>query len=351
MRVVSVVGARPQIIKLAPVSEAMTQASIDHQVIHTGQHYDWTMSDGLFVDFELKKPNFNLGVGSGSHAAMTGAVMTSIEPILESLNPDWVIVYGDTNTTLAATLAAVKLGIRVIHLEAGLRSFNRTMPEEINRVLVDHASDLLLVPTQLAMANLEREGLSSRAVLTGDVMADICLRVAASVQENSPSIDLPVGDFILATIHRPSNSDHPDRLRGIVQSLSESPIPVILPTHPRLLNRLTDYELELGGSIIPLSPMDYSTLIFTLLNARAVVTDSGGLQKEAYILGTPCTTIRSETEWPETLEGDWNRLCYDLPSDWIDSIALRGVPAEYRPPHFGNGTASNTVAECIVERT
>ena len=348
MRVLSVVGARPQFVKLAPIARELDRRNIEHIVIHTGQHYDAAMSEDLFTDFALKDPGYNLGAGSGSHAAQTAEILAGIEPLLVETGPDWVVVYGDTNSTLGATLAAAKLGVPVAHLEAGLRSFNRSMPEEINRVVTDHAADLLLAPTSVALRNLENEGLSDRTVLVGDVMADICLSVAAQNNlRTAIELALPDGDFILATLHRPYNTDDDRRLRGLLGVLDQSPIPVVLPVHPRLRERVREAGLTIGGgSLMPIAPLPYSDLIHTAQRSRAIITDSGGLQKEAYLLGVPCVTVRSETEWTETLEGDWNQLCFtDL--DAIISTALRPIPTADREAAFGTGDAARRVVDTL----
>lgn len=348
MRVLSVVGARPQFVKLAPIARELDDRNFEHIVIHTGQHYDAAMSEALFTDFALKDPDYNLGAGSGSHAVQTAEILAAIEPLLLETGTDWVVVYGDTNSTLGATLAAVKLGIPVAHLEAGLRSFNRSMPEEINRVVTDHAADLLLAPTSVALRNLENEGLSDRTVLVGDVMADICLSVAAQNSlRNASEVKLPDDDFILATLHRPYNTDDDERLRGLIGALDCSPIPVVLPVHPRLRQRVEEAGMTIGGgSLMPIAPLPYSDLIRAAQRSRAIVTDSGGLQKEAYLLGVPCVTVRSETEWTETLEGDWNRLCFtDL--DAIVSTALRPIPDGVREPVFGKGDAARRVVDAL----
>ncbi len=349
MHIVSVVGARPQFVKLAPVAEALRLTDARHTVIHTGQHYDVELSEAIFNDFGLPTPDVNLGVGSGTHAQTTAAIIGSIDPVLVSLDPDTVVVYGDTDSTLAATLAAVKRGMHVAHVEAGLRSFNRGMPEEHNRVLTDHAADLLLAPTQTAMDHLCHEGLSERAVLTGDVMADICLRTADRFRNNPPPDALPDGEFILATIHRPYNTDDPDRLREVITALAGLPLPVVLPAHPRLRVKAHDAGIALAaGAITPIDPLDYSSLIHAAQSARAVVTDSGGLQKEAFLLQVPCTTIRTETEWPETLEGGWNRLCFAVSDPQFGDVVLRVRSGPLRSAPFGAGGAAGRIARVLV---
>lgn len=342
------VGARPQFVKLAPIAREFAGRGFDHVVIHTGQHYDVRMSGAFFEDFELAAPDVNLEVGSGRHGVQTGAILMGIEPHIEELRPDWLLVYGDTNSTIAAALAAVKLGTPIAHLEAGLRSFNRAMPEEHNRVLTDHAADLLLAPTQAAVAHLEREGLGARAVLVGDVMADICLSVAAQIAVSPPAnVDLPDGEFVLATLHRPYNTDDRSRLERIMAELAASPIPVVLPAHPRLVSTAAVAGISLSrGALRMCAPLGYSEMVSAVQKARAVITDSGGLQKEAYLLGVPCTTVRSETEWAETLNGGWNVLCFD-PIDRILTTALRPVPTEDRPPYFGRGDAAARIADVL----
>jgi UDP-N-acetylglucosamine 2-epimerase (non-hydrolysing) len=352
VRIVSVVGARPQFVKLAPIAREFAHRGFDHVVIHTGQHYDVAMSGSFFDDFALGEPDINLAIGSGSHAAQTGEMLAAVGPELERLRPDWVLVYGDTNSTLAATLAAAKLGFRVAHLEAGLRSFNRTMPEEHNRVLTDHAADLLLAPTPEAIKHLEREGLAGRSVLVGDVMADICLAVAEQVAQRPPDgVDIPEGEFILATLHRPYNTDERTRLASILAALSASPVPVVLPAHPRLRAKAAIFDLELdAGSIRLVPPLGYPQVIYAAGRARAILTDSGGLQKEAYLLGVPCTTVRPETEWVETLEGGWNMLCFE-PVDRIVAAALRPVPVVARGSHYGAGSAAAAVADALIRES
>jgi UDP-N-acetylglucosamine 2-epimerase (non-hydrolysing) len=350
MKVVSVVGARPQFVKLAPISEAFTHAGVDHVIVHTGQHYDANMSDVFFADLAIPAPDVNLEIGSGSHGAQTGAMLTALDPVLEAQAPDWVLVYGDTNSTLAGTLSAVKLHIPVAHLEAGLRSFNRRMPEEHNRVLTDHAADLLLAPTQTAMDHLASEGLAERSVLVGDVMADVCLRVAAAVADQpQPLADLGLapGEFVVATIHRAENTDDPRRLADIVTALRGLPLPTVLLAHPRLRSLASAYGIPLAGGLLQtVEPQPYPTMVALVARARAVVTDSGGLQKEAYLLGTTCTTLRTETEWVETLHGGWNELRPEL--DGLAESVLRAMQQPQEHP-FGHGQAAEQVASALNE--
>lgn len=349
MKVLSVVGARPQFVKLAPVAQALEAASVDHVIVHTGQHYDTAMSDVFFADLRIPAPKVSLGIGSASHGVQTGAMLSAIEPVLEQESPDWVLVYGDTNSTLAGALAAVKMHLPVAHLEAGLRSFNRHMPEEHNRILTDHAADLLLAPSPAAVRHLHAEGLGDRTVVVGDVMVDVCLRVAHVVAHDDVttihSLLKPEG-FVVATVHRAENTDDPDRLRALLASLKTLPLPVVLPVHPRLRARASAAGIELaGGSLLPVAPLPYPAMVMLTLRARAVATDSGGLQKEAYVLGTPCTTLRKETEWEETLSNSWNVLADDLSK--LSTIVMRPKPLSARQDFFGTGDASLRVVTAL----
>ena len=279
----------------------------------------------------------------------TGAMLAALDPVLADLAPDWVLVYGDTNSTLAGALSAVKQHLPVAHLEAGLRSFNRRMPEEHNRVLTDHAADLLLAPTETAMRHLAVEGLGTRSVLVGDVMADVCLRVAAASVGKPlplPELSLEPGDYLVATIHRAENTDDTTRLASIVAALRNLPLPIVLMAHPRLRARAANTGIDLtGGALRTVDPQPYPQMIQLVANARSVLTDSGGLQKEAYLLGTPCTTLRTETEWVETLEGGWNVLRPDL--NELPTAALR-TPSGPTGSSFGNGRAAEEVASVLA---
>ncbi len=352
MKVLSVVGARPQFVKLAPVAAAMAAAGHEHVIVHTGQHYDARMSDVFFADLAIPAPDVHLGVGSGSHGVQTGAMLGALDAVLVEHRPDWVLVYGDTNSTVAGALSAVKLHLPVAHLEAGLRSFNRRMPEEHNRVLTDHAADLCLAPTQVAMEHLASEGLAGRAVLVGDVMTDVCLSVQRAVAGRP--VELPAGvdpdaDFVVSTVHRAENTDDPQRLAAIVGALAALPVPVVLLAHPRLVARCAEFGISLeSGALHTAPPLAYPEMVAAVTAARAVVTDSGGLQKEAYLLGTPGTTLRTETEWLETLEGGWNVLLPDL--EGLAEVALRPVPSQERGHPYGDGQAAHAVVEVLAKR-
>lgn len=352
MKVTSVVGARPQFVKLAPIADAFRNAGIEHEIIHTGQHYDALMSDVFFDDLRIPEPDLHLGVGSGSHGEQTGAMLAALDQVFTQSPSDWVLVYGDTNSTLAAALAAVKLHIPVAHLEAGLRSFNRRMPEEHNRVLTDHAADLLLAPTEVARDHLISEGLAQKTVVVGDVMTDICLKIRDSVQDKdpwtTPALNGETG-FFISTLHRADNTDDKNQLQAILKSLGDSSKPVVLMVHPRLAARVREFGLDLNaGSIIPIDPLPYPEMVAAVLSASGVITDSGGLQKEAYLLDTMCTTVRTETEWIETLNGDWNMLVHD-PSE-INRIASRPRPTAPRSDYYGDGHAAEAVARVLSKK-
>ncbi|MEO6531510.1 MAG: UDP-N-acetylglucosamine 2-epimerase (non-hydrolyzing) [Specibacter sp.] len=349
MRILSVVGARPQFVKLAPIARAM-EGRADHLIVHTGQHYDEIMSDVFFQDLGIPAPDYNLGVGSGKHGEQTGAMLAGLESVFEQANPDVVLVYGDTNSTLAAAVAAVKMHIPVAHLEAGLRSFNRRMPEEHNRVLTDHASDLLLSPTEVGMAHLASEGLAGKSVMVGDVMTDVLYSVREKLEgENqAPPSGLETGDYYVCTIHRPDNTDDPARLAALVDSLSGLDKTVLLLAHPRLRSLAQAHGVDLNKGALRLSePLAYPQLVNAVANSAGVVTDSGGLQKEAFLLRVPCTTIRPETEWVETVELGWNVLVNDE-LDRLGSIVQRPAPKATDATPYGDGHAATRTVDALL---
>ena len=349
MRILSVVGARPQFVKLAPVSRAL-EGVAEHVVVHTGQHYDDLMSDVFFRDLGIPEPDLNLAIGSGAHGAQTGAMLSALEPAFERYRPDWVLVYGDTNSTLAAAIAAVKLHLPLAHLEAGLRSFNRAMPEEHNRVLTDHAADLCLAPTETAMRHLSDEGLSGRSLLVGDVMTDVLHRVRDVVLADPPVLPWSDRDSVVATIHRAENTDDPDRLRAVMDALARVDRPVRLLAHPRLRAAADRAGVALERGAITLhDPLPYPALIAAVLQGSGVITDSGGLQKEAYLLRRMCTTVRPETEWVETVESGWNTLVGDRLDDLAAAVA-RPVAAEPTDHPYGDGHAAERVAQVLANR-
>jgi len=352
MKVISVVGARPQFVKLSPVDHAFKSAGIEHVIVHTGQHYDFEMSESFFQELEISKPTYNLEVGSASHGVQTAQMLVGLEKIFLEENPDWVLVYGDTNSTLAGTLAAVKIHLKVAHLEAGLRSFNRAMPEEHNRVVTDHTADLLLAPTQVAMEHLAREGLEKKSLLVGDVMTDICFRTRDKVTANPPELSPELealsrdGNFHLATIHRAENTDDPTRLRGIITSIQNLNTPTLLLAHPRLISKAAAIGLELGkGTLHTAKPVSYPELVYLVSKSKSVITDSGGLQKEAFLLKIVCTTIRAETEWPETLVDGWNLLQAD-PRGLEDVVDRQRTTASHGDP-YGDGNTAQAVVQAL----
>ena len=348
MKVVSVVGARPQFIKAAVLSVALRREH--HEVlVHTGQHYDEPMSQVFFQELELPEPDYNLGVGSGTHGEQTGRMLERIEEVLLEERPDWAIVYGDTNSTLAGALAAVKLGIRLGHVEAGLRSGDRRLPEEVNRIVADHCSDLLFCPTVTAVNNLRHEGIAVGVHPVGDVMCDSLLLHLPVAQERSDvlaRLGLSPGAYYLATIHRAANTDDPARLASILEGLGRLDGPVIFPMHPRTRKAAAAAALTMGDGLMAVDPVGYIDMLVLEKNARCVLTDSGGVQKEAYLLAVPCVTLREETEWPETLDNGWNVLAGTDPER---IVAAAGRPAPKGEPTrcFGDGHAAERIVKAL----
>jgi len=347
VKVLSVVGARPQFVKLAPIHKALVAKGHEHIIVHTGQHYDPDMSDIFFTDLGIPQPTQNLHVGSGSHGAQTATMLTGLEASFLKHKPDWVLVYGDTNSTLAAAIAAVKIHQPLAHLEAGLRSFNRRMPEEHNRILTDHASDLLLAPTEVAMNHLRHEGLAERTVVVGDVMTDVCFQTRDSVAAQSPAMPNNWNSnapYLVATIHRQENTDDQQRLLEIIQYLAESTTPVRLLAHPRLKAKAQEFGVTLQqGSVTVFDPLAYPQLVSAVVHSHGVVTDSGGLQKEAFLLGAPCITVRTETEWTETVDLGWNTLIpnCDQPIDTV--FSQQRTKSNAQP--YGTGNAAQRAVE------
>jgi UDP-N-acetylglucosamine 2-epimerase len=353
MRIMTVVGARPQFIKAAPVSRLL-RASHHEMLVHTGQHYDEAMSASFFRELSMPDPDVNLEIGSGPHGAQTGDMLRALEPLLLEHEPDGVLVYGDTNSTLAGALSAAKItypaGHRpwLAHMEAGLRSFNRAMPEERNRVLTDHLADLLLAPTPAAMAHLRREGLADRAELVGDVMADAVCWAADRADLHLPSAASELPGFLLLTLHRAENVDDPRRLAAWLSTLPNDR-PVIWPIHPRTAAALARGGPQPRSNVTVIGPVGYLAMLALERAAAAVATDSGGVQKEAYLAGVPCITLRTETEWVETVEAGWNRVIGHDPD------ALRGALADVRfmdrarprPELFGDGHAAARVVAAL----
>lgn len=348
MKIITVLGARPQFIKAAAVSHKFKN-QFDEKLVHTGQHYDANMSDVFFEELGIPKPAYQLTVGGATHGAMTGAMLSSIEEILLTEKPDYVMVYGDTNSTLAGALAASKLLIPVIHVEAGLRSFNKAMPEEQNRILTDHISDLLFVPTQTAIDNLSHEGIAKGVHNVGDVMYDGILHFTGIAAEKSTILEdlsLTEEQFMLCTIHRAENTNDPKRLKGIVDGLNNSGANIVLPLHPRTQKYLKDYDLRLSESIRVIDPIGYLDMVRLEGTCSKIVTDSGGVQKEAFFLGKPCITMRDETEWVETVQNGWNVLVGA--DEKAIQQAIQGFnPTNERLNYFGNGTAAELMIEAI----
>lgn len=310
MKILSIVGARPQFIKAAVLSREIRKEHTEI-LVHTGQHYDANMSDIFFKDLEIPAPDYNLGIGSGQHGQQTGAMLAAIEDVLLKEQPDWVVVFGDTNSTLAGALAAVKLHIKVAHVEAGLRSFNRKMPEEINRILTDHVSDLLLCPTQAAVNNLKTEGITQGVYLVGDVMQE-GLHWALERSNISSSIldqlSLTLQKYFLVTVHRAENTDDNARLQGILDTFNLLQETLVWPIHPRTKKMIAGMGWKPSDKIRMIDPVGYLDVVALESNAHVIITDSGGMQKEAFWLGVPCVTLRDETEWVETLTDDSNIL-------------------------------------------
>jgi UDP-N-acetylglucosamine 2-epimerase (non-hydrolysing)/UDP-GlcNAc3NAcA epimerase len=356
VRIVTIIGNRPQFVKAAAVSRLLRE-SHDEQIVHTGQHYDDELSKVFFDELGVPAPDRELGAGSGSNTAQTARILAALEPVLAELAPDLVLVYGDTNSTLAGALAAAQGGFQLGHVEAGMRSFDRTMPEELNRTLTDHASDLLLCSTATAMANLERENAPGEPHLVGDVMADVSLAFRDIAAERSTvlaDLGLARAGYLAVTAHRAGNVDRPERLARLVELLAALPAAtgcrVIFPAHPRtrdrlegtlLIGRLADVEL--------VAPLGYLDFLELARHARAILTDSGGVQKEAYLLGVPCVTLRDTTEWVETVDAGWNTLV-DLDRE-AALAALERTPPVERPELYGGGRAAERVCDVVAAYT
>jgi UDP-N-acetylglucosamine 2-epimerase len=346
MKLVTVIGARPQFVKAAPVSKALGAAGHREVLVHTGQHYDRRMSQVFFDELGIPPPDVNLEIGSGAHGAQTGAMLARTEEVILAEQPDWVLIYGDTNSTLAGALAAVKLHVPVAHVEAGLRSFNRAMPEEINRVVADHLSEVLLCPSRTAVENLTAEGVTRGVHLVGDVMYDAVLGFAGIAAERSVvmrELNIEPRAYLLATVHRAENTDDPDKLRAILAAFAGIEETVIFPAHPRTRKALADAgegadALRLPANVRLVEPVGYLDMLMLERNARMILTDSGGVQKEAYWLDVPCVTLRDETEWVETLETGWNVLTGTDPARIVEAVTKRVLPpAESKPQLYGDG--------------
>lgn len=350
MKVVSIVGARPQFVKAAPISRALCAAGHEEFLVHTGQHYDANMSAVFFEELEMRPPDANLCVGSGDHGAQTAAMLKGIEKMLLAENPARVLVYGDTNSTLAGALAAAKLQVPVAHVEAGLRSFNRRMPEEINRIVADHLSDVLLCPSQTAVDNLKNEGITAGVHLVGDVMYDAVLLFAELARERSNilnELEIAPGSYLLATVHRAENTDDEERLGNILSAFSQLDEKVIFPIHPRTRKAITDGadELKVSSNVRLIDPVGYLAMLSLQQNARMILTDSGGIQKEAYWLGVPCVTLRDETEWVETVTAGWNVLAGANTARIVETVRSLNPATGSNAPLYGNG---HVASQCVT---
>jgi len=354
MKVVSVVGARPQFIKAAPLCRAL-RSHHEEVLVHSGQHYDHEMSDVFFEELGIPAPDHNLAVGSGRHGRQTGEMLGMLEDLLIELKPDVVVVYGDTNTTLAAALAAAKLHVPVAHVEAGLRSFDRTMPEEVNRVLTDHVSDVLLCPTDTAVRHLAAEGITEGVYQVGDIMLDTA-RLFAEARDPAVvlgAMGLEPGGYLLATVHRAATSDSPERLGSVVKAFLELERPVVWAVHPRTRKNLESFGLveSLDGSsaVRLVQPLPYTDTIALLRGSAGLLTDSGGMQKEAYFFGVPCVTLRDETEWTETVELGWNVLVGTDEQKIVKAASLMSRP-DHRPDVYGEGHTADAIVSVLEQR-
>ena len=360
MKILSIVGARPQFVKAALVSRKLREKGIKEILVHTGQHYDFNMSDIFFKELNLPKPDYYLGVGSGTHGEQTGKMLIEIEKVLFKEKPDFVLVYGDTNTTLAGALAGVKLHIPVAHIEAGLRSFNKNMPEEINRVLTDHCSDILFAPTDKAVENLKKEGIIKGIYKVGDVMFDIALEVKNRVDEEKiiTKYSLKPKDFILVTIHRAENTDIKENLENIwnaLKDIANSGIKVFFPVHPRTKKALKSYDLinEISQKLIITEPISYFEMVILEGNAKVIITDSGGVQKEGYFFKTPCIIPRNETEWVELVEIGWNKVVGNKKDNIIkEAIKVYNEDTSNKEwiDFYGGGKASERIIEVLKSK-
>jgi len=353
MYVITVIGARPQFIKASVVSREFAAQGIVEEIVHTGQHFDANMSDVFFAELEIPQPTYHLGIGGGTHGQNTGRMIEAIERVLIEKRPDWVFVYGDTDSTLAGAIAAVKLHIPVAHVEAGLRSFNRAMPEEINRVLTDHVATLLFAPTEAAVSHLATEGIDGAKVqLIGDVMYDAALffgEKAGKCSQVLEQFDFKPQGYVLATIHRAENTDNRERLSAIIDGFRNFGGPIIWPLHPRTRNRIGLFDLTMPPNVRVIEPVGYLEMVMLEKNAALIATDSGGVQKEAFFYQVPCVTLRDETEWVELVQSKWNTLapphhCEIVTTAISQAMGSRGN--EISP--YGNGNAATAIITRLI---
>ena len=352
MKILTVIGARPQFVKAAPVSKALRAAGHEEFLVHTGQHYDPQMSQIFFDEMGIPEPNVNLKVGSGQHGWQTAQMLMGIEKLLIEEKPDYILLYGDTNSTLAGSLAAVKLHIPIVHVEAGLRSFNRKMPEEHNRVLTDHASDLLFCPTKVAAKHLANEGITKGVHIVGDVMYDAVLGFIELSESKSTllkTLNIAPNDYYLTTVHRPANTDNSKNLMAIFEAFRRLDESIIFPVHPRMRGKiagLIDNIEEFAPKLKLIKPVGYLDMLSLAKNAKTILTDSGGLQKEAYWLETPCITLREETEWVETVEIGWNTLVGANKDKILSAANNLNTPKE-KPSIYGDGHAAERIVKIL----
>lgn len=352
-KIFSIIGARPQFVKAAVVAHAFAKsANVAHHLIHTGQHFDENMSDVFFNELEIPAPLYQLAISGLSHGAMTGRMLEQIEEIFLRDRPAAVVVYGDTNSTLAGALAAVKLHIPVVHVEAGLRSRNRAMPEEINRIATDHVSDLLFAPNATSFEQLISEGIPATKIsIVGDVMLDASLRYAATDSSNHnilESLDIEPGSYVLATVHRAENTDSVERLAGILAGFSLIDEVIVLPLHPRTKGKMATFNLEMPSNVRVVEPLGFRAMLQLERHARCVITDSGGVQKEAFFMRKPCVTLRDETEWIELVDAGWNTLVGTNP-DRIANAVRGAAPLESWPDLYGDGHASEKIVAKVLD--
>ncbi len=353
MKCVTVLGARPQFVKAAPVSAAMIEAGTDEILVHTGQHFDYEMSQVFFDELNIPEPKYNLAISGGSHGRMTGRMLEAVEAVIEKERPDCILVYGDTNSTLSGSLAAAKLHVPVAHMEAGIRSYNKNMPEEINRILTDHVSSLLLCPSDTAVVNLQKEGINDGVMMVGDVMADAAMlanRIVKDDPDYLPKIEGFDWDqgYDLLTLHRAENTDKKSRIESIFEALNNIENPLIFPIHPRTWNEIAKADIFLADNIITCEPLSYLSMTALMNRALRVFTDSGGLQKEAYWAQKPCITLREETEWIETLKDNANQLV-GANTQLILEAVEKSNSAIFQSALYGDGNSAPRCVSAINE--